>query len=176
MKRKPNGPLSALDRTRRAPKTRWRCPMARADGQGRSEYLSNLDFHYSVDGRARWKPVRVYNDGVKTIIEMPHAMEQTEAPSLLIVRAGGSVSKAADTSIVNYRLQDGRYIVDQIFDQAVLISGVGKRQERVTITRGADRARCDFCISGFPAYELRGRFAPGQLRRSGSSRSGPSPR
>lgn len=67
---------------------------------------------------------------------MPHAMEQTEAPSLLIVRAGGSVSKAADTSIVNYRLQDGRYIVDQIFDQAVLISGVGKRQERVTITRG----------------------------------------
>ncbi|AJR26589.1 MULTISPECIES: P-type conjugative transfer protein TrbG [Sphingomonadaceae] len=109
---------------------------ARGTGRGGSEYLSNLDFHYSVDGRARWKPVRVYNDGVKTIIEMPHAMEQTEAPSLLIVRAGGSVSKAADTSIVNYRLQDGRYIVDQIFDQAVLISGVGKRQERVTITRG----------------------------------------
>jgi len=54
----------------------------------------------------------------------------------VIVRAGGSVYKAAETSIVNYRLQDGRYIVDQIFDQAVLISGVGKRQERVTITRG----------------------------------------
>lgn len=109
---------------------------ARGAGRGGNEYLSNLDFRYSVDGRARWKPVRVYNDGVKTIIEMPHAMEQTEAPSLLIVRAGGSASKAADTSIVNYRLQDGRYIVDQIFDQAVLISGVGKRQERVTITRG----------------------------------------
>ncbi|KAJ8139349.1 hypothetical protein OY671_007440 [Metschnikowia pulcherrima] len=103
---------------------------ARGTGRGGSEYLSNLDFHYSVDGRARWKPVRVYNDGVKTIIEMSHAMEQTEAPSSSIVRAGGSVSKAADTSIVNYRLQDGRYIVDQIFDQAVLISGVGKRQER----------------------------------------------
>lgn len=109
------------------------------DGGGRAggEYLGNLDFKYAVDGSARWKPVRVYNDGVKTIIEMPHAMEQTEAPSLLIVRAGGNPKSASDTSIVNYRLQDGRFIVDQIFDQAVLISGVGKRQQRVTITRGS---------------------------------------
>jgi P-type conjugative transfer protein TrbG len=110
---------------------------AYAGGAGRpaAEYLSNLSFNYSVKGRARWKPVRVFNDGVKTIIEMPRAMEQTEAPSLLVVRAGGSVKKAEDTSIVNYRLQGDRYIVDQIFDEAVMIAGVGKRQDRVTIVR-----------------------------------------
>lgn len=108
-----------------------------AGGAGRpaAEYLSNLSFNYSVKGRARWKPVRVFNDGVKTIIEMPRAMEQTEAPSLLVVRAGGKPSKAEDTSIVNYRLQGDRYIVDQIFDEAVMIAGVGKRQDRVTIVR-----------------------------------------
>lgn len=32
------------------------------------EYLGNLDFAYAVDGSAAWKPLRVYNDGQKTII------------------------------------------------------------------------------------------------------------
>lgn len=105
------------------------------NGRPAGEYLSNLNFNYSVKGKARWKPVRVFNDGTKTIIEMPKAMSQTEAPSLLVVRAGGSVKQAKDTSIVNYRLQENRYVVDQIFDEAVLIAGVGKRQDRVTIVR-----------------------------------------
>lgn len=108
-----------------------------AGGAGRpaAEYLSNLSFNYSVKGRARWKPVRVFNDGVKTIIEMPEAMSQTEAPSLLVVRAGGSIKKTEDTSLVNYRVQGDRYIVDQVFDEAVMIAGVGKRQTRVQIVR-----------------------------------------
>lgn len=106
-----------------------------AAGRPGAEYLSNLSFNYSVKGRARWKPVRVFNDGVKTIIEMPGVMQQTEAPSLLVVRAGGSIKNDKDTSIVNYRVQGDRYIVDQVFDEAVLIAGVGKRQERITIAR-----------------------------------------
>lgn len=50
------------------------------------EYLGNLDFEYDVDGDAPWKPVRVYSDGKKTIIQMPKVMSQTEAPSLLVLR------------------------------------------------------------------------------------------
>ena len=111
------------------------------DGQGPSHtkqgpYLGSLNFDYTVKGHARWKPVRIYNDGVKTIIEMPATMSQTEAPSLLVLRQGGSLKKDNDVTLVNYRLQDGRYIVDQVFDEAVLVAGVGKRQERITITRG----------------------------------------
>jgi type IV secretion system protein TrbG len=105
------------------------------NGGPTSAYLSNLDFNYSIDGRAPWKPLRVFNDGLKTIIEMPPAMSQTEAPALLVIRRGGSVNNAKDTTIVNYRVQNGRYIVDQIFEQAVLVAGVGNRQQRVTITR-----------------------------------------
>ncbi|WP_241127989.1 P-type conjugative transfer protein TrbG [Novosphingobium terrae] len=99
-------------------------------------YLGSLNFDYTVKGQARWKPVRVYNDGVKTIIEMPSTMSQTEAPSLLVLRQGGSVKREGDVTLVNYRVQNGRYIVDQVFDEAVLVAGVGKLQERVTITRG----------------------------------------
>ncbi len=62
-------------------------------------------------------------------------MKQTEAPSLLVVRAGGSIKKTEDTSLVNYRVQGDRYIVDQVFDEAVMIAGVGKRQTRVQIVR-----------------------------------------
>ena len=110
-------------------------PVGSPTGGPTSAYLSNLDFNYVINGRAPWKPLRVYNDGVKTIIEMPPTMAQTESPALLVVRRGGSIKNANDTTIVNYRVQNGRYIVDQIFDQAVLVAGVGNRQQRITITR-----------------------------------------
>lgn len=94
---------------------------------GTHEYLGNLNFDYEIKGKAGWKPVRVYNDGVKTILEMPQIMSQTEAPSLLIVQAG-------EQTLVNYRVQNNRYIVDSVFDKAILITGVGRKQTKVTIT------------------------------------------
>ena len=99
------------------------------------EYLGNLNFEYSVDGSVAWKPTRVYNDGKKTIIEMPSAMSQTEAPTLLVVRKDGGLFSDAETVMVNYRVQNNRYIVDSVFDKAILVAGVGSSQDRVTITR-----------------------------------------
>lgn len=102
---------------------------------GTGEYLNKLAFNYSITGKASWKPVRVFNDGVKTIIEMPSTMSQTEAPSLLVVRKDGNPKKDKDDVMVNYRVQGDRYIVDQVFDKAILIAGVGKHQDRVVIER-----------------------------------------
>jgi type IV secretion system protein VirB9 len=99
------------------------------------EYLGNLDFQYHVSGSARWKPTRVYNDGRKTIIEMPSMMSQSEAPALLVIRKDGGLFSDPDTQMVNYRFQGNRYVVDSIFDKAILIAGVGSSQDKVTITR-----------------------------------------
>jgi len=99
------------------------------------EYLGDLSFDYEIDGSVAWKPVRVFNDGRKTIIEMPKAMQQTESPSLLVVRKDGGLFTDDETVIVNYRVQGNRYIVDTIFDKAILMAGVGRSQDRVTITR-----------------------------------------
>jgi type IV secretion system protein VirB9 len=102
------------------------------------EYLGDLDFHYKIEGTSSWRPMRVYNDGVKTIIQMPSTMSQTEAPTLLVLRGKESVlswSKDTEEVMVNYRVQGDRYIVDTIFDRAILIAGVGSRQDRVTISR-----------------------------------------
>lgn len=100
------------------------------------EYLGDLSFNYSMDGNASWKPIRVYNDGVKTIIQMPRSMAQTEAPTLLVVRKEAAGFSDEEVAVVNYRLQGDRFIVDAIFDKAILIAGVGSSQDRVTITRG----------------------------------------
>ncbi len=100
-----------------------------------NEYLGDLDFNYSIKGKASWKPVRVYNDSTKTILEMPDSIRQKEAPTLLVVRREGRILKKSDQVLVNYRVQNGRYIVDAVFDEAVLIVGVGGNQEKVVITR-----------------------------------------
>lgn len=99
------------------------------------EYLGNLDFNYQIEGETSWKPVRVYNDGVKTIIQMPSTMTQTEAPTLLVVRKEGGVFSDDETVMVNYRVQNERYIVDSVFNKAILISGVGSDQDKIIITR-----------------------------------------
>jgi type IV secretion system protein TrbG len=96
------------------------------------EYLGDLSFDYDVSGDAPWKPVRVYNDGHKTVIQMPSTMEQTEAPTLLVLR--NESSSPDDGIMVNYRIQGDRYIVDTVFKKAILIAGVGQDQDRMTIT------------------------------------------
>ncbi len=99
------------------------------------DYLPKLSFEYDVSGQAAWKPVRVYNDGARTVIEMPPSIAQTEAPILLLVRKEGGLFTEAEEVLVNYSLQGSRYIVDTIFEKAVLVAGVGSHQDRVTIQR-----------------------------------------
>jgi len=101
------------------------------------EYLGDLDFSYDItpNGTIAWTPTRVFNDKQKTIIQMPEAMAQTEAPTLLVVRQNGGFFEDDETVQVNYRIQGDRYIVDTVFDSAILIAGVGGNQDTVAIKR-----------------------------------------
>jgi len=109
-------------------------------GAGYATELDKLDFAYEISGTAAWKPVRVFNDGHKTILQMPETLSQTEAPSLLAVRGDDSVlpwGAEAEQVIVNYRVQGNRYIVDSIPDKMILLAGAGSHQTKVTIAREA---------------------------------------
>ena len=98
--------------------------------------LQALSFAYELEGDAPpWKPVRVYNDGLQTVIDMPFAVRQTEAPTLLVVRAQGGAFTDDEHVQVNYRVHGTRYLVDTVFDLADLIAGVGPLQQRVRIRR-----------------------------------------
>jgi type IV secretion system protein VirB9 len=94
--------------------------------------LDALSFAYQVEGDAvPWKPVRVFDDGTHVYIQMPEAMRVTDAPALFVSTRTGEVA------LVNYRLRQQYFVVDKLFDSAVLVLGVGDRQERVTIRRTA---------------------------------------
>ncbi|WP_258052452.1 P-type conjugative transfer protein TrbG [Mesorhizobium sp. INR15] len=89
----------------------------------------NLNFAYRTSGRARWKPTRVYSDGTKTYIQFPSSFAGQDAPVLFVVSGG-------ENRIVNYRVKGDIMIVDYMVDRAVLVSGVGWKQEKITIKRG----------------------------------------
>lgn len=88
-----------------------------------------LNFSYSVSGGASWKPKRVYSDGQKTYIQFPKSISGQDAPVLFVVSGG-------QNRIVNYRMKNDMMTVDYAIDKAILISGVGWHQQKITISRG----------------------------------------
>lgn len=80
--------------------------------------LNDLNFEYKiVSSRSyRWKPQMVFDDGVKTYIQMPPSMKSSEAPALFIKDDDG-------LQLVNYRVRNDYYIVDRLFEEAELRNG-----------------------------------------------------
>ena len=103
----------------------WR---STSDMEGHAVDLSKLNFNYSVDGAAAWRPDRVYDDGQKTYIRLPRAAKTGDMPVLL-------VRKGKTDVLVNYRVKDLTMMVDGLFDTIALVDGVGSDQESVEIRR-----------------------------------------
>ncbi len=93
-----------------------------------------LNFEYAVSGEDYgWKPIRVFDDGAKTYLQMPLAMRVNEAPALFVFVDG-------DPKLVNYRVARGYFIVDRLFEDAELRVG---RDRRVTV-RSRERSQRSF--------------------------------
>ena len=90
--------------------------------------LEALNFDYRISGdKPNWRPVRVFDDGQRTLVEFPPDIAQSEMPPFFVVGADGAAE------LVNYRVS-GRYlIVDRLFHKAELRLGAGRRQVRVKI-------------------------------------------
>lgn len=88
-----------------------------------------LNFGFSMSGSASWRPTRVYSDGTKTYIQFPSTLSGTDTPVLFVVSGG-------DNRIVNYRMKGDLMVIDYAIDRAILVSGVGWSQEKITIARG----------------------------------------
>lgn len=97
-----------------------------------------LNFEYSVKvekggRRVAFTPVRVFDDGRRTFVQMPPTLEVAETPALFVVGNDGK------DQLVNFRVRNGFYVVDRLFDRAALVAGVGRHQERVRIERNRCR-------------------------------------
>lgn len=90
----------------------------------------SLFFNYRIKGGdASMRPVRVFDDGKKTYIQMGPETKHREAPVLVVLGADGK------QEMVNYRVKDDMYIVDRLFERAQLILGSGKKARKVEISR-----------------------------------------
>ena len=86
-----------------------------------------LNFSYKIGGPdVPWRPVRAFDDGAHVYIQMPPSMKTADAPALLIAASGGN-------QMVNYRVRGNYYVVDRLFDNAVMVAGVGREQDRVSV-------------------------------------------
>lgn len=94
--------------------------------------IEDLNFNYSIRGNAAWKPQRVFDDGVRTYIELPPQAVSSEAPIVLMPRHG-------ENEMVNYRLHNNRYVVDRLAPSLVMLSGKGSGQERIHIEAVSSR-------------------------------------
>jgi type IV secretion system protein VirB9 len=89
-----------------------------------------LNFNYKIKGgNEQIRPVRVFDDGAKTYIQMRPEIQNREVPALLVVGPDGK------GEMTNYRVQQQTYIVDRLFDRARLVLGAGKKAEKVEIIR-----------------------------------------
>ena len=88
-----------------------------------------LNFGFNMSGSARWRPTRIYSDGEKTYIQFPSSLSGQDAPVLFVVSGG-------ENRIVNYRMKGSMMVVDYAIDKAILVSGVGRDQQKISIRRG----------------------------------------
>jgi type IV secretion system protein VirB9 len=100
----------------------------RSDTQLPDTAIDRLDFNYRMSGDRDLQPVRAFNDGTHTYLQMPPGMR--EVPVLFAIGSDGG-----DT-LVNYRFTGLYYVVDGVPSGIALVEGSGKHQRRALVTRG----------------------------------------
>lgn len=101
--------------------------------QQRAEQHQNAatprNYLYRVRGPdVTWKPQTVFDDGTRVFLLMPPGMRTSTAPVLYVTRHGQEEQ-------VNYSVRDSYFVIENLFDSAVLLTDVGRHQQRVTIER-----------------------------------------
>ncbi len=96
--------------------------------------LDRLNFGYRIEGKAPWRPVRVFDDGQQVFIEFPPQIGQGEMPPLFILGP-----KGGQADLVNYRVRGRRMIVDRLFAAAELRLGGKGDEHRVRIVHAESR-------------------------------------
>lgn len=78
----------------------------------------SLNFGYQTKGAKQvWTPVRVFDDGRKTYLQMPVDTKVWESPALFVME------ERSAPLLVNYRVKGDYYIVDRLFHRAQLRVG-----------------------------------------------------
>lgn len=92
--------------------------------------IEQMNFRYQVTGGKEWmRPIRVFDDGAKTYMQMHPEMANREAPALMVIGDDGKGIMS------NYRMNGTTYVMDGLFDRAELRIGDKKKVQKVNIYR-----------------------------------------
>ncbi len=100
--------------------------------------VNRLNFNYRikvVKGRPSFRPLRAMDDGYHTYVSMNEDLTQQEAPVPIGITANGA------EQMINYRLKGNLYIIDGTLAKLAFVSGVGREQQRVELTRDPCKTR-----------------------------------
>ena len=90
--------------------------------------LAKANFNYKISGDdPSWKPIRVFDDGKRTWVQMAQGVDNKNLPTILIQSDSGQDMKYNTSYYSPYMVIDG------IFGQAKLVAGVGSDQVEVDI-------------------------------------------
>lgn len=94
---------------------------------------TRLHFNYRIKPRRAAGPVRVFDDGVRTYLQLPTNSSRRETPALLGVTSSG------EPQVLNYRISpDGSwFIVDGLYPEMQLVLSSGRKADRISIIRSA---------------------------------------
>lgn len=109
-----------------------------ATGQMPTVAVNRLNFNYRIKvvrGKPTFRPLRAMDDGYHTYVAMSDDLPQREAPALI------GISPSGAEQMINYRLKGNLYVVDGTVHKLALISGAGKEQERIELTRDECKRR-----------------------------------
>lgn len=84
--------------------------------------IDNLDFSYRYSGDESLYPIRTFNDGKKTYLQMPHKLMHSTLPALVVVN-GTHLFSEDDIAVTNYRIKDNKFIIDGLPEHIRLMSG-----------------------------------------------------
>ncbi len=89
--------------------------------------INAMNFNYKIKGDSPvWRPLRIFDDGSKTFIQLPNLTDKFQLPVLYL-------AKGKELQLVNYRYKKPYFIVDGLFSRAWLVDGKGSDQVRVEI-------------------------------------------
>ena len=98
---------------------------------------ASLNFDYKIESKVRrapgWTPEHVFDDGRKTYVKFPANISTIEIPPLFMIGPKGQAE------LINYRFENGYYIVDRLFSVAELRLGSTEQQVVRIVYKGGAR-------------------------------------
>lgn len=83
--------------------------------------INNINFNYTISAeKYAIAPVRAFDDGTHTLLEMPNSITENNLPVLYL-------NNNDKQELVNYRYKHPYYIIDGLFQKAALISANNKK-------------------------------------------------